>query len=260
MSTASPHGRDASHSPHRAGSHEAIRAPAADRLCAAGLVILATACIDAAGPERLRSTITFDIGAITGASAQLGDGASIADSAHIMVSAGQAVVLNLGQQLDRTDSIARFDIELDAGTYDFRGSVFSNLDTLLYNGFASQAITKDGFLVEIVPQAVNAVLVVSPDTQSLSFNPNGTIAAVQLRNVGTRPMSWDVSCLVIPSGGRCGATPTNPIGGTLPAGAADTAAVALFGSGIWELLFRASGGTVARVDIGSVVIRRVVTP
>ena len=170
MRTMPPVSRDPSRSRRlHARSSAAHRAPAA-RLCALGLVVLAASCADASGPERLRSTIAFDVGAITSASAQLGDGASIVGRAAMVISRGQQEVLRADQMLESTDSITSFDVEIDAGTYDFRGLVYSNVDTLLYTGSTQQTISRDGFLVEIVPQAVTAVLVASPLTQTVPFS------------------------------------------------------------------------------------------
>lgn len=264
MWTMSPVSRDPSrsrrgHAPRRAPH----RAPAA-RLCGVGLVVLAASCADASGPERLRSTIAFDVGAITAASAQLGDGASIVGRAEVVISRGQQEVLRADQTLGSTDSIASFDIEIDAGTYDFRGLVYSNLDTLLYTGSTRQTISRDGFLVEIVPQAVTAVLVVSPLTQTVPFSPTGQAASaiIEVRNVGSIELLWDVDCVFERPSTTCqsGQNFMRPSVSSLDAGATDSTTAVLPRPGTWDLRFQTSVGPNFQFNIGSVTITVVVTP
>jgi hypothetical protein len=213
------------------------------------LCLASIACNDPSGPRRVRSTIAFDIRALTGESAALGDGISVVNHAELVVFLGDAPVFQEEQSLAPTDSVATFELELDPGTYDFAGFVFSNSGVLLYSGGRTEAIRDDGFLVEIVPQADTAVMVVSPRDWTVALQQQRRM--ITIRNAGSADLSWALVCARL-AGGSCNPNAaTIPSTGRLLPGASIVVDACPVSTGDWEFEF---DSTVGRVTITADIV------
>lgn len=205
------------------------------------LIVGALAC-DIAGPDRSPSRIVMDVRALTGASAALGDGASVVGSVELFVTRNDQTVLSLTRTLTSTDTIAEFDISIDPGDYSFSTGVRSNTQVLLFAGHTTARIPED-FPVVIVPQPTSAVMVVSPRAATVA---SGQSQNLIVRNVGSRDLLWLVSCTRQVGGSCIQGTPApiaQPARGNLPPGAFESVLASVV-TGSWELIFDSPEGFV----------------
>lgn len=102
-----------------------------------------------------------------------------------------------------------FDVTVPAGNVQFVAEGLSNSGAMLYRGSTAEQIRSSGFMVAIDLQAVNAVLVATPDTIDLRNSP---FVEMTIRNAGALPLDWsittdcdnDVCVIADPAAGRLG--------------------------------------------------------
>jgi hypothetical protein len=87
-------------------------------------------------------------------------------------------------------TVLTFDVVVPAGNVDFVAEVTSNNGATLYRGATSATIRASGFSVAVDLQAVNAVMIVVPDTIDVRRT---SLAQLLIRNAGTLPLSWAIA-------------------------------------------------------------------
>ncbi len=195
-------------------------------LCAA----MTLACEDAVAPHDVQ-TIALDVRSLTAAG--LENGVSVSSLVRLQVEQLDADinVFTGAVDLAATDSVATFDVTLPRGAYRFTATVLSNNNTPLYLG--STVSTSDRSPIVIVPQALTAVMVVSPASATAND-------ALMVRNVGSQNLTW-VACVVIQT--ACSGQFLDPERGVLPPGGRMRVDVGGLPRGTWTVRFASAVGT-----------------
>jgi hypothetical protein len=132
-----------------------------------------------------------------------GDFVSVLDTAKLSIRSGGKTETHLAR-FGSGDSEHSFDVNLKSGDATFTVDVVSTNGTLLYHGSTTQTIDQDGFVVAITPQAVDAVMIVSP--RRAVFDTGSTLigntlyrtwtATMRIRNAGSANLTWRVDSMV----------------------------------------------------------------
>lgn len=207
-------------------------------LLASSLALLISAC-DATIPQHTPQHVLVDVSPLhhpaeAGAAAHC---LSIADEIVLTVESGREVSRHT-RAITLEESTVRFDVAVEAGPATFAVAVWSNNETLLYDG-RREADVADGFSVT-VPLARRApVLQGCPGTLVMLANQDGPRGAFVLYNRGNAPVAWQA----LPPSQLCNQEPClffDPAQGVLEAGAQEQVFVA-GGVGF-------AGGTTLRVN------------
>lgn len=179
---------------NRMGSSTAFLA-----LCTAGATACGLGLTDSGGRHsRVVLSVRSLLGEVLG-----GDFVSVADTARLTIVSGDTQQ-TLTQLLGQGDDETTFDVTVDAGPATFSIGVISSNGSPLYQGQTNTTIEGDGFTVAITPQAINAVMVVTPrrppfTIQDIQFG-NGFVrqftATLLVRNPGSSSLNWRVDSLV----------------------------------------------------------------
>ena len=165
-------------------------------------VLLACSVFTDSGTEPVR--VALHLGALAGA--QQGDFTSVMEQADLTITDAGGTA-ELSQQLDPGEFDPFFDVEVEAGDVTFATVVRNAAGTALYQGQTATPVDADGFIVEIVPQAVNPVMVAMPRRPAFLLTDNGQEKSwnypMRLRNPGTAGLIWRVDGQVtLPQGFR----------------------------------------------------------
>ena len=152
------------------------------------------------GPVR----VALHLGALAGA--QQGDFTSVMDRAELAITDAVGTT-QLSQPLDPGEFDPFFDVEVEEGQVTFATVVRNAAGTVLYQGETVTTVDADGFLVEIVPQPINPVMVAMPRRPAFVLADNGQekrwTYPMRLRNAGTDSLTWRVdSQVALPQGFR----------------------------------------------------------
>jgi hypothetical protein len=136
------------------------------------------------------SRIVLDVSSILG-----GDFVSVLDTARLTISAG-GEERTLTRRFGSGDSETSFEVSVKPGPATFGIEVVSDSGTALYRGETTATIDADGFVVDLIPVAVNPVMVVSPGHPAFKQTDNGQVrtftATVHVRSAGLDTLKWRV--------------------------------------------------------------------